>query len=91
MLRLACCLVTESGIRVSAPVHDAILIEAPLGQLDAQIEQTRVLMAQASEIVLDGFKLSTDVDIVRYPNRYMDKRGVEMWQTIMGILERVEQ
>src|SRR3954464_13305113 len=30
MLRLACCLATERGIRVCAPVHDALLIEAPL-------------------------------------------------------------
>src|SRR5262249_55505267 len=30
MLRLACCLATEQGIRVCWPVHDAILIEAPV-------------------------------------------------------------
>src|SRR5204862_5219938 len=30
LLRLACCFAVESGIRVCAPVHDAILIEAPL-------------------------------------------------------------
>jgi len=29
MLRLACCFATEQGIRVCAPVHDALLIEAP--------------------------------------------------------------
>ena len=29
MLRLACCFATERGVRVCAPVHDAILIEAP--------------------------------------------------------------
>jgi DNA polymerase-1 len=37
MLRLACCLATEAGIRVCAPVHDAILIEAPLEELDRTI------------------------------------------------------
>ena len=30
MLRLACCLATERGIEVCAPVHDAVLIAAPL-------------------------------------------------------------
>src|SRR5262245_24874977 len=30
MLRLACCLATERGIEVCAPVHDAVLICAPL-------------------------------------------------------------
>ena len=29
MLRLACCLATERGIEVCAPVHDAVLICAP--------------------------------------------------------------
>jgi len=29
MLRLACCMATERGICVCAPVHDALLIEAP--------------------------------------------------------------
>ena len=29
MLRLACCLATECGIAVCAPVHDALLIEGP--------------------------------------------------------------
>jgi hypothetical protein len=91
MLRLACCLVTESGIRVCAPVHDAILIEAPLAQLGTQIEQARALMARASEIVLDGFSLNTDVDVIRHPDRYMDKRGTKMWQTLTDLLERIEQ
>ena len=34
MLRIACILLTEAGIRVCAPVHDALLIEAPLDELD---------------------------------------------------------
>ena len=34
MLRIACCLALDRGVRVCAPVHDAILIEAPLDELD---------------------------------------------------------
>ena len=37
MLRLACCLATERGIEVCAPVHDAVLICAPLERLDADV------------------------------------------------------
>jgi DNA polymerase-1 len=33
MLRLACCISTERGIEVCAPVHDAVLICAPLDRL----------------------------------------------------------
>ena len=32
MLRLACCLATERGIRVCCPVHDALLVEAPAAE-----------------------------------------------------------
>ena len=51
MLRVACCLATESGIEVSAPVHDAIMICSSLDRLDADIERTGVVMAEASRIV----------------------------------------
>jgi len=88
MLRLACCMVTEAGITVCAPVHDAILIEAPLDQLDAVIEQTKQLMSDASSIVLDGFRLNSDADVIRYPDRYADERGAKMWATITSILNR---
>src|SRR6478672_350853 len=55
MLRLACCLATERGVEVCAPVHDAVLICAPLDRLDADIAGMRAAMAEASRIVLKGF------------------------------------
>ena len=85
MLRLACCLLTQQGIRVCAPVHDALLIEASLETLDAVIATTQELMAQASEAVLDGFRLRSDAKVVRYPDRYMDERGEKMWAKVMEL------
>jgi DNA polymerase I len=85
MLRLACCLLTEQGIRVCAPVHDALLIEAPLEALDAVIATTQELMAQASEVVLGAFRLRSDAKVVRYPDRYMDERGEKMWDKVMSL------
>ena len=90
MLRLACCLVTESGIKVCAPVHDALLIEAPLAELDETVKHTQQLMAEASQIVLDGFCLRSDTEVARYPDRYTDKRGAVMWATVMKLLDGVE-
>ena len=29
MMRLACCLATERGVSVVAPVHDAVMVEGP--------------------------------------------------------------
>ena len=86
MLRIACILLTEEGIRVCAPIHDALLIEAPLDELDQAIATTKSLMLEASRSVLDGFELGSDVNEVRYPDRYMDKRGVVMWNKVMNLI-----
>jgi hypothetical protein len=90
MLRLACSMATEDGIKVCAPVHDAVLIEAPLDVLDRDIARMRGIMAEASRIVLDGFELRTDVEIVRYPDRYSDARGTVMWAKVMKLIADAE-
>jgi hypothetical protein len=90
MLRLACIFVTEAGIRICAPVHDAILIEATLSELDEAVATTQELMARASAEVLGGFSLRSDAKIVRYPERYMDERGIAMWQKVWGLIEESE-
>ena len=86
MLRLACCMLTEKGIAVCAPVHDAVLIEADIKEIEATVDQARGIMAEASRIVLGGFELRSDVKVIRYPDRYMDERGREMWDRVMNIL-----
>jgi DNA polymerase I len=91
MLRVACIATTEAGIRVCAPVHDAILIEAPLEDLDHAVAETQRLMQRASSTILDGFELRSDVHLVRYPDRYMDEAGAEMWERVMEILGRLER
>jgi hypothetical protein len=67
-------------------VHDALLIEAPLDELDEGIAKTKLLMKESSRIVLDGFELGSDVKEFRYPQRYMDKRGEVMWNTVMNLV-----
>ena len=94
MLRIACCLGTERGIEICAPVHDAMLICAPLERIEADINTMQLAMAEASRAVLAGFELRTDAKVVRYPDRYMDERGVVMWQRVsrlIGALEEKEQ
>ncbi len=86
MLRLACCLLTETGIHVCAPVHDALLIEAADELIEASVKITQERMAEASRLVLDGFELRSDAKIVRHPDRYADPRGEQMWGAVQGIL-----
>jgi hypothetical protein len=90
MLRLACCLGTERGNEVCAPVHDAVLICAPLESLDAGVVRMQEAMREASHIVLKGFELRTDVRKVLHPSRYMDERGEVMWERVMKLLDRAE-
>jgi DNA polymerase-1 len=86
MLRLAIIRAVEDGVRVVAPVHDALLIEAPLNVLDDHIHRTQAAMRQASTDVLAGFELESDAKILRYPDRYRDERGIEMWNKVWGLL-----
>ncbi|MER3448118.1 MAG: DNA polymerase I [Candidatus Dadabacteria bacterium] len=88
MMRLACCLATERGIIVCCPIHDALLIEADDSDIDTVVEATQQIMREASEIVLGGFSLRTEAKIFRYPDRYMDKRGQIMWQTVCELCGR---
>jgi len=87
MMRIACILAVERGIKLCAPIHDALLIEAPLDQIDSEVVRLKECMSEASEAVLGGGKVCrVDADIVRYPDRYMDEHGQEMWDQIMGLL-----
>jgi len=87
MLRLACCMATERGIQVCAPVHDALLIEAPIDEVEMAVAVTRELMAEASRIVLGDFEVRTDVKIIRYPERFNDPRGTRMWEDAIQSVE----
>jgi DNA polymerase I len=69
MMRLACCLATERGANVVAPVHDALMIEGPADSIEEIVARTQEAMAEASAVVLDGFRLRSDVNIVRCPDR----------------------
>jgi hypothetical protein len=86
MMRLACCLATERGIAVCAPVHDALLVEGPADGIEGVVAETQQAMREASELVLPGFPLRTDAKVVRSPDRYTDERGRRMWELVSGLL-----
>jgi DNA polymerase I len=66
-----------------------VLIAAPLERLEADIATMRAAMAEASRIVLGGFELDTDVEVTRWPDRFADKRGRQVWQKVMTLLQQV--
>ena len=91
ILRLAVILAFRRGVKVIGPVHDAILIQSDLKSLDDAIQTAQEAMVEASEIVLNGFKITTEAKKFCYPNRYTDNRGVPMWNRVMGILNHVSK
>jgi hypothetical protein len=62
---------------------------APLDRLDDDVAAMRACMAEASRAVLGGFELGTDATIVRYPDRYSDKRGTRMWDEVTSLIEQI--
>jgi len=90
MMRLACCEGTETGLKICAPIHDALLLEAPRDRIDDHILQLTGILQHASELVLgDGRTCGIDVDVVHYPDRYSDERGEVMWDRVMSLLPEV--
>jgi DNA polymerase I-like protein with 3'-5' exonuclease and polymerase domains len=87
MLRVAMVALVESGITVCAPVHDAVLIEAPEPEIDSVVETAQKIMEGASRAVLGGFTIRTEAKIVRYPERYTEKRGTQMWEKLVQLLD----
>jgi DNA polymerase I len=90
MMRIASIAATEAGIEVCCPVHDAFLISAPVDRIDDDVAAMREIMSKAGRAVTGGLDVRTDVKIVRWPERYMDKRGESMWGKVMALLERLE-
>jgi DNA polymerase family A len=88
ILRISCILAARHGIRLLAPVHDAVLIEAPIERIDADVALVQEIMRRASRIVLNSdasgtHELRTDAKIIRYPDRYSDKRGEDIWAYVL--------
>jgi DNA polymerase I-like protein with 3'-5' exonuclease and polymerase domains len=93
MLRIACCLATERGVKVCAPVHDAILIEAPTSDIKDAVKAAQQAMAEASGAVLGGHEIGSSAELVAWPGRYADPhgRGAVMWDRVNTLLSKFER
>jgi hypothetical protein len=91
MLRAAIIGLVQAGITVCAPVHDAVLIEGTIEEIDQLVNLSQSIMEAASRLVLEGFTIRTDAKIIRYPDRYSDPRGVEMWNKVTKLLTKVQE
>jgi hypothetical protein len=90
MLRVATGLAVQRGLPVCALIHDAMMVEASMQDIDEVVSETQVAMRDASLAVLPGFPLRTEVKTVCYPNRYQDDRGVAVWRLVERWMARLE-
>ena len=88
MLRLACCLLCEAGIKVCAPIHDAVLIECAIEDVHDTLIRSKSILTRASRIVLSRFELRSGEKLVTYPQRLNDNSDDYIWHIIQATLSR---
>ena len=96
LMRLIIVRAGAAGLRLIGCAHDSFMIEAPTDQIEADVAKLQGIMRQASRDLFNGFELRADCkekdgDIVRYPDRYIDKReaedGMKHWNRLMELIE----
>lgn len=89
MLHVATPMVERAGVHVLATVHDAIIIESDSEAIDQATATATAAMERASQIVMaTPVVCRTDPKIVRWPDRYMDDDGADMFHRVMAVVER---
>ena len=86
ILRVAVDMMLDRGIMLCATVHDAVLIEASIKDIGRHSRIAAECWAEASKIVLAGFELKTDCVITKYPRRYFEEDGKEMWDRVRHLI-----
>jgi DNA polymerase-1 len=90
ILHTACILAERRKIRLVASVHDALMAEGPTGTIEETSAALDRVMRDASAIVLKGYRLGTDEQVIRRGERFFDDRGQEMWNTVSRLAKLEE-
>jgi hypothetical protein len=91
ILHVASVLAERRGIAIIAPIHDAFLAEAEADRAEEVSVALDQVMRDASRIVLRGYELRTDCQIVGAGERYFDDRGLAMWETVTRLVTKLEE
>ena len=91
ILHVLCILAERRGIEIVAPVHDAVMAEASIADAEDVSRELDRTMREAAAVVLRGYELPTDEQRIAAGQRYYDKRGVAMWQTVQKLVTKLEQ
>jgi DNA polymerase-1 len=91
ILHADCLLAERRGIEIVAPIHDAFVAQCDARDIEDVAAAFDRVMRDASAIVLRGYELPSDCQIIRPGERYFDKRGKAMWDTVTGLLTKRER
>ncbi len=90
ILRVATIALARAGIRIAFPLHDAVLIESDLAEIDELVPTVRSLMEGAAKAVL-GRPIPVDVDVVRPGENLRGAKGDPMWRIVERALKEQER
>lgn len=94
VLRIASLMAVERGLGgfLCAPLHDALYLQTPVEVADQVADMVEDCFREAGNIVTDNaVTLRLGRQIIRHPDRYIDKKGAEIWALVQNYLSGAEQ
>jgi DNA polymerase I-like protein with 3'-5' exonuclease and polymerase domains len=91
ILHVLCILAERRGIELVASIHDAVMAEGPLSETEELSRALDQVMGDAAAVVLRGYRLPTEYQIVKPGEHYQDERGAAMWATVTRLLAKLEK
>ena len=85
LLRLSVLLAARKGVRIIAPVHDALLIEARDQDIEEHVRNMKEAMDEACRLVL-GDVLRTEHQIIHASGRFYDEKGKKLWDIMCDFM-----
>jgi DNA polymerase I len=79
------------GIRLIASVHDAVLIEAAIDEIEREVARAIYCLERAAQRFLHGLTLKVDVKKIYPGERFTDPRGENTWNFVERSLRELEE
>ena len=87
ILRVACIALADECFRIIFPLHDAILVEVDIPDIDYASARIALLMEEAARAVL-GNPIPVDIDVVLPGENLRTDKGEAMWTIVQAALQK---
>ncbi len=86
ILRVACIAMADEGFKIVFPLHDAVLVEVDVADVEEASSRISYLMEEAARSVL-GQGIPVDVDVVMPGENLRTEKGNAMWEIVRKALK----